>query len=177
VATTQPGGWNFDLPGLNRTNGMPVTGVDISKSKYSGTIYINFSDQRNGKDNTDIFVIKSTDGGNTWSKPIKVNNDTTKTHQFLTWMSVDPKTGYIYIVYYDRSKYNDNKTDVVLAVSTDGGNSFINTTISEKPFKVRSDVFFGDYININAFDGLVRPIWTRLDNNILSVWTALIETK
>jgi len=177
VVTTQPGGWNFNLPGLNRTNGMPVTGVDISKSKYRGTIYINFSDQRNGKDNTDIFVVKSADGGNTWSKPIKVNNDATKTHQFLTWMSVDPKTGYIYIVYYDRSKYNDDKTDVVLAVSTDGGNSFINTTISEKPFKVRSDVFFGDYININAFDGVVRPIWTRLDNNILSVWTALIETK
>lgn len=177
VATNQPGGWNFEVPNLNRTNGMPVTGVDISNSKYRGTIYINFADQRNGKDNTDIFIVKSVDGGNTWSLPIKVNQDNTKTHQFLSWMSVDAKTGYVYILFYDRHKYNDNKTDVVLAVSTDGGNSFINTTISEKPFIARGNVFFGDYINLSVYDGVVRPIWTRLDKDILSIWTALIDVK
>ena len=130
VATDQIGGWTFEVPGLNRTNGMPVTGVDLSDSNYKGTIYINFADQRNGTDNTDIFIVKSVDKGNTWSQPIKVNTDNTKTHQFLTWMSVDPKTGYIYILFYDRHKYKDNKTDLVLAVSTDGAKSFINKTIS-----------------------------------------------
>jgi hypothetical protein len=177
VATNQPSGWNFEVPGLNRTNGMPVTGVDISNSKYRGTIYINFADQRNGKDNTDVFIVKSVDDGNTWSQPIKVNQDTTKTHQFLTWMSVDAKTGYIYILFYDRHKYADTNTDVVLAVSTDGGNSFTNTTISEKPFIARSNVFFGDYTNLSVYNGVVRPIWTRIDKDTLSVWTALIDIK
>jgi len=177
VATTQPGGWNFEVPGLNRTNGMPVTGVDISNSKYRGTIYINFADQRNGKDNTDVFIVKSSDNGSTWSKPIKVNQDTTKTHQFLTWMSVDAKTGYVYILFCDRHKYTDTKTDVVLAISTDGGNSFKNTTISEKPFIARSNVFFGDYTNLSVYNGVVRPIWTRVDKDTLSVWTALIDIK
>jgi len=177
VATIQPGGWNFEIPGLNRTNGMPVTGVDLSKGKYTGTIYINFSDQRNGKDNTDIFIVKSNNKGNTWSKPKKVNNDNTKSHQFLTWMSIDPKTGYIYIVYYDKSKHNNALTDVVLATSTDGGEHFSNTTISEKPFKTNKKVFFGDYSNINAFNGIVRPIWTQQSNDTLSIWTALIKAK
>ncbi len=173
----QPNGWTFDVPGLTRANGMPITCVDLSNSKYQGTIYINFADQRNGEDNTDIFLVKSVDHGKTWSNPLKVNTDNTKTHQFFTWMSVDPKTGYIYIVFYDRSKYTDNQTDVVLAVSKDGGNSFINTTISEKPFTPISSIFFGDYNNISAYNGIIRPIWTRYDNNKLSIWTCLINDK
>ena len=175
VVTQQSGGWNFEIPGIDRCNGMPVTCVDNSSNKYSGTIYINWSDQRNGTDNTDIFISKSTDGGETWSEALKVNNDTTKTHQFFTWMSVDPKTGYIYIIYYDRSKYDDNRTDVVLSVSHDGGDSFESETISESPFVPTESVFFGDYNNIHAYDGIVRPVWTRYENNKLSVWTALIE--
>ena len=175
VLAAQPEGWTIDIPGLGRCNGMPVTCVDNSDSKYSGTVYVNWADQRNGTDNTDIFISKSTDGGLSWSEPLRVNTDTTRTHQFLTWMSVDPKTGYIYIVYYDRSKYSGNQTDVVLAVSYDGGGHFVTKTISESPFSPGNDVFFGDYNNINAYNGMVRPIWTRYDNGKLSVWTALID--
>ncbi len=171
----QPYGWNFNVPGFSRVNGMPITSVDLSNGKHKGTIYINFSDQRNGPYNTDIFLVKSTDNGNTWSIPKKVNTDTTKTHQFFTWMSVDPKTGFIYIVFYDRSKYKDNQTDVVLAVSKDGGETFSNHTISKKPFIPNPNVFFGDYNNISAYNGVVRPIWTAYYNNKLSVWTCLIE--
>lgn len=175
IASIQPRGWSFDVPDLTRVNGMPITCVDISKSKHKGTIYINFSDQRNGTDDTDIFIVKSIDKGNTWSKPLRVNTDKTKTHQFLTWMSVDPKTGFIYIVYYDRSKYKDTQTDVVLAISKDGGNSFENKTISEKPFTPSSRVFFGDYNNIHAYNGIIRPIWTAYYDKKLSIFTCLIE--
>jgi Neuraminidase (sialidase) len=175
VIASQPEGWTFAIPGLDRCNGMPVTCVDNSNGSYSGTIYVNWADQRNGTDNTDIFIAKSTDGGFTWSEPLKVNTDTTKTHQFLTWMSVDPKTGYVYMVYYDRSNYTDNQTDVVLAVSYDGGKSFVSKTISERPFTPNPQVFFGDYNTIHAYNGRIRPLWTRYENGKLSVWTALIE--
>jgi len=172
----QPNGWSFDVPGFSRVNGMPITCVDTSKSsKYKNTIYINFSDQRNGANNTDIFIVKSTDEGKTWSIPLKVNTDKTKTHQFLTWMSIDPITGYIYIVFYDRSKYNNNKTDVVLAISKDGGETFLNKTISQRPFTPNPNVFFGDYNNINAYNGIIRPIWTAYYDNKLSVLTSLIK--
>ena len=178
LVCSQPKGWKFKVDGLNRVNGMPVTAVDLSKGKHKGTIYINFSDQRNGTDNTDIFIVKSVDGGKTFSKPIKVNQDTTKTHQFLTWMSVDPKTGYIYIVYYDRSRYKNTQTDVVLAISKDGGNTFTNKVISEKPFVApNKNIFFGDYNNIHAYNGIVRPVWTHYENGKMSIMTCLIEDK
>ncbi|NOX84644.1 MAG: exo-alpha-sialidase, partial [Chlorobi bacterium] len=61
--SNQPGGWDYNIPGINRCNGLPITCCDISDSPYNGTIYVNWSDQRNGTDNTDIWISKSTDGG------------------------------------------------------------------------------------------------------------------
>ncbi len=173
--TDQPGGWDFDVPGISRCNGMPITACDISDSKYRGNIYINWSDQRNGSNNTDIFFIKSVDGGNTWGDVIKVNNDNTERHQFFTWMSVDPVSGNIYIVFYDRRNTTLEETEVYLARSTDGGDTFENIKISESSFIPNRSIFFGDYINISAYNGIVRPIWMRMDDNKLSVWTALIS--
>ncbi len=173
--TSQPGGWDFAVPGIYRANGMPITACDISNSNFRGNIYINWSDQRNGTDNTDVFFIKSTDGGNTWGKVKKVNNDTTTRHQFLSWMSVDPVTGFIYIVFYDRRNTTGVATDVYLARSTDGGDTFENFKISSSSFDPLSNVFFGDYINIDSYHKEIRPIWMRMDNGILSVYTAIIS--
>jgi hypothetical protein len=36
-------------------------------------------------------------------------------------------------------------------------------------------VFFGDYNNVTAHDNVIRPIWTRLHNGQISVWTAIIN--
>ncbi len=175
VVTNQPGGWTQNIPGMGRSNGMPVTAVDNSKSIYAGTVYVNWTDQRNGEDNTDVFIASSKDGGTTWSAPVKVNKDSTKTHQFLTWMSIDPATGYIYIIYYDRSAYTNTQTDVTLAISYNGGKTFTTKVISEEPFLPNKNVFFGDYNNIQAYKNKVRPVWTRVDGRKLSVWTALID--
>ena len=175
VITSIPGGWDFDVPGIYRCNGLPVTACDISNSPYRGTIYVNWSDQRNGTNNTDIFLVKSTDGGNTWSQPKRVNQDNTQTHQFFTWMTVDPATGYLYFVYYDRRNYTDNRTDVYLARSTDGGETFTEFKVSQSPFTPNSSIFFGDYTGIAALIGKVYPIWTRMDNNQRSVWIAIFQ--
>lgn len=171
----QPNGWAQNIPGINRCNGMPVTGCDISGGEHNGTIYINWTDQRNGDDDTDVFLSKSTDGGKTWTKPLLVNDDKYAAHQFFTWMSVDPITGYVYIVYYDRRNYDDERTDVYMAYSKDGGETFTNVKISESPFKPNKIVFFGDYNNISAYNGIIRPIWTRYENRKLSTWTAIIN--
>ncbi|MFT6815667.1 MAG: hypothetical protein ACJAZ3_001577 [Sphingobacteriales bacterium] len=170
-----PGGWSIDIPGLNRCNGMPVTKCDLSTSPNNGTIYINWSDQSNGLDNTDIWLKKSTDGGETWSDKVRVNNDTTSTHQFLTWMDIDQSTGYLYFIWYDRRAYSDDQTDVYAAVSKDGGETFINHKISEKVFTPTKSTFFGDYNNIVANNGLVRPVWTRMDDGKTSVYTAALS--
>ena len=177
VVADQPDGWEYDVPGMYRANGMPVLDIDHSNGKYAGTLYVNWSDQRNGTDNTDIFISKSTDGGQTWSSPKKVNTDNTQTHQYLTWMKIDPTTGYIFIVYYDRSRYDDNRTDVSLAYSFDGGETFQSIIISEKPFEPRKNIFTGDYNNIDAYQGIITPVWTDLTGHTLSIKTCTIRLK
>ncbi|WKN32707.1 sialidase family protein [Porifericola rhodea] len=175
LVSTQPGGWTFAVPGLDRCNGLPVTACDLSEGPNRGTIYINWSDQRNGSDNTDIWLAKSVDGGDSWSEPIRVNNDDSKRHQFMSWMSVDPKNGYIYIVFYDRRHTSTHQTDVYLAFSTDGGESFNNICLTEKSFMLEEGTFFGDYTNIVAYNGKIYPVWTQIDGKSLSVWTAIIR--
>jgi hypothetical protein len=175
MAAKQFGGWDLDIPGLGRANGMPITVCDLSKSIHRGNIYINYCDQKNGVDDTDVWVVRSQDGGSTWSEPIRVNNDPAGKHQFFTWMTVDQATGAIYIVFYDRRNYPDNQTDVFLAYSFDGGATFKNMKVSEKPFTPNANLFFGDYNNISSYKGVVRPIWTRVDGRKTSIWTALIN--
>lgn len=170
-----PTGWDYDIPGISRANGLPITLCDLSNGPNRGTIYVNWSDQRNGPTNTDIFLSKSTDGGKTWSSPIVVNDDNSDRHQFFTWMTIDQTTGYLYCVFYDRRHSTTNATDVYLAVSKNGGETFRNVKISESPFVPNSNIFFGDYTNISVHNGIIRPIWTRLHNGKLSVWTHLIN--
>ena len=171
----QPNGWVIDIPGIFRCNGLPVTACDLSASEHQGTIYVNWADQRNGTDNTDIWIIKSTDKGESWSTPKRVNTDESKHHQFLTWMTIDQTNGYVYCVFYDRRNHKDEKTDVFLAVSKDGGENFENFKISESPFDPNVNVFFGDYTNISVHNGVIRPIWTRLDKTKISVHTAIVS--
>lgn len=177
IIANQVNGWSQVIPGIGRCNGMPVIGYDISKSKFRGRIYVNWTDQRNGDDNTDVWIISSDDGGETWTQPLRVNNDDTNRHQFFSWMDVDPITGIVYMVFYDRRETSSNATDVFLAYSSDGGKSFVNKKISESSFTPSDKIFFGDYNDISAYDGKVRPIWTRYENGSLSVWTALIDMK
>ena len=170
-----PGGWAYDVPGIYRCNGLPVTVCDTSGGNYNGTIYVNWTDQRNGTDDTDVWLAKSTDGGDTWETPVRVNNDEAGKQQFFTWMDIDQTTGKLYFVFYDRRNYSDNATDVYMAISYDGGNTFENFKISETAFVPNSSVFFGDYTNITAHNGKIRPIWTRADGMNRSVWTAIVE--
>lgn len=171
----QPEGWVIDIPGIYRSNGLPITVCDRSSSKNRGTIYVNWADQRNGTHNTDIWFTKSKDQGKTWTKAIRINQDTSEKHQFLTWMTIDQTNGFVYVVYYDRRNHNQNQTDVYLAVSKDGGESFNEYKISESPFTPNPKIFFGDYSNISVHNGVIRPIWTRLHKGRISLHTALID--
>ncbi|WP_246206009.1 sialidase family protein [Fulvivirga aurantia] len=172
---SQPGGWTLDIPGLNRSNGMPILVCDNSETIYRGATYLNWADQRNGEDDTDIWFMRSYNYGDRWDRPVRVNDDEAGSHQFLSWMTVDNATGFIYIVYYDRRASEGMETDVYLAYSVNGGASFENVKISEKPFVPSEDEFFGDYTNIAAHEGRIVPIWTRMDDGKTSIVTTVIE--
>jgi hypothetical protein len=175
VIATQPGGWVFDIDGIMRCNGFPVTLCDVSLSPYRGHVYVVFSDIRNGTLDADIFFIKSTDGGATWTTPVSPVDEYVVRHQFFPWATIDPVTGYIYIVFYDRRYTTQNATDVFVAMSKDGGATWTDFKVSESPFTPVPGVFFGDYTNIAALNGKVYPIWMRMDSGDLSVWMAHVN--
>jgi len=175
--TDQPGGWAFGVAGLRRANGMPVTLCDTSSSPYRGRVYVVWSDQRSGPQDTDVFATHSDDGGETWADPVRVNDDGAGRHQFFHWAALDPATGNLHVVFYDRRNTVGDETEVFVARSTDGGLTFQNRRVSESPFTPDTSLFFGDYNNIAARDGQVFPVWTRMEGGRLSVWTALIDER
>lgn len=169
------GGWDLTIPGVYRANGLPILKCDLSNGPNRGTLYLNWCDQKMGEDDTDVWIMKSTDGGETWSERIKVNQDAPGKHQFFTWMDVDQSTGNLYFVYYDRRDQTGIETDVYVSASNDGGETFVDTKISKTPFVPNKTKFFGDYLNIAAVNGVVRPIWPRYDNGKITLWVALLN--
>jgi hypothetical protein len=166
----------FNVPGVPIVPGFPIINCDLSSGMYNGNIYICWTDQRSGTTDTDVWLVKSTDGGETWSPPIRVNNDPAGSHQFFAWMTIDQTNGYLYFVFYDRRNYLTLQTDVYMALSKDGGATFTNFKISENPFVVSANNYIGHYIGVSAHNSIIRPVWTRIDNNLPSLWTAIIDS-
>lgn len=177
VIGNMPGGWDFSIQGLGRANGMPNTAVDLSNGPNKGTLYVNWIDARNG--DLDVFLMSSRDGGETWSLPVRVNDDKLKNgkEQFFTWMSVDPLDGSVNIVFYDRRDSSGALTGLTFARSVDGGKTFVNRKIYVPPFAPNPNVFFGDYSGISAHGGRVVPVFMHFVEGKLVVSVALFKFK
>ena len=167
------GGWDLRIPGIGRANGMPVTAAD----PRTGRIYIAWCDTRAGEEDADVWLCSSDDRGVHWTAPRRVHSDGPGAHQFFTWLTVDPVTSEVHVVYYDRRRAALDAplaTEVWLSSSTDGGVTWTDRCVSESPFVPGAAAFFGDYTNVTAYGGRVWPIWTREDGGKLSIWTALV---
>ncbi|HEV2495052.1 MAG TPA: hypothetical protein VG204_18475 [Terriglobia bacterium] len=147
----------FDVVGVSRCNGFPVIALDPK----SGRLYVVWSDYRNG--DIDVFCSASNDHGRTWSPAVRVNSDPVHdgADQFFQWLAVDPASGAVNAIFYDRRDDPANhKTRVVLARSTDGGRSFANYAWTDAAFDP-GGVFMGDYTGIAAQGGRVYGVWTE----------------
>lgn len=167
--------WIVSLPGIQTGVSFPILACDRSGGAHHGTLYVNWTDKRSGSGDANIWLSKSTDGGNTWTEPLKVNDDGPGRHQFFNFMTIDQVTGHIYVIFYDRRNYTDTRTDVYLAISKDGGETFTNHRISETPFIPYSTVFFGHYIAVSAHNNHVFATWMRMDEGQLTLWGAPVD--
>lgn len=152
----------FAVQDFERANGFPQIAVDPnSGERKHAHLYVTWSDYRNG--DIDVFCSTSVDGGEHWSAPIRVNNDPIHdgADQFFQWLTVDPKSGAISVIFYDRRQDSSNrKTLVTLARSVDGGKSYRNYTWSTHPFTATGG-FMGDYSGIASYGGRVYGAWTE----------------
>jgi len=154
-----------------RVNSFPSMAVDISDGERSGTIYVVWTNVNTPGVNTgqgvEIYLIKSTDKGLTWSTPLKVNTDplgTNKQH-YLPWITCDPSNGNIAIVFYDNRNVSTTQAEAWCAVSVDGAETFTDFRVSDvaftpTPVPSLASGYMGDYLAIAAQDGMVYPCWT-----------------
>lgn len=154
-----------------RVNSFPSVAVDISNGPNRGNIYVVWTNVNtpgvNNGQGVEVYLIKSEDEGLTWSTPIKVNSDpvgTGKQH-YLPWVCCDPSNGNIAIVFYDNRNVNSTQAEAWCSVSTDGAETFTDFLVSDvaftpSPIPNMASSYMGDYLAIDARDGVVYPTWT-----------------
>jgi len=176
----QTGGWSQDVPGFDRSNGMPVLVCDRSRGFQQGSLYLMYSEQK-GSD-IDVVVRVSRDGGLSWSPATPIHPVGDSSVQFMPWIAVDQSTGRVHAVFYDRQRRPGEEglhpwaTHVVHAWSANGFD-WNQERLTVEPFVPSPKAFMGDYNAIDVVGGIVRPVWTELHEGRLSIWTALIEMK
>jgi len=140
---------------------LPDVASDLTQP---GTLYVVWADGRfSGGLRSEILFTKSTDGGLTWSMPIRINQTASTTNPldgqaFLPSVAVSAD-GSIAVVYYD-FRFNTADPDTLptsafLAHSHDGGSTWEETQISA-PFDLETapvsdrGYFIGDYVGLAA---------------------------
>jgi hypothetical protein len=81
------------------TNTFPQAAVN----PVTGDIYVVYNDEGNGSaDKADISFTESSDGGKHWSKPLRVNDDTTYNDQWSPSIAVTTDGSHLGLFWYDR---------------------------------------------------------------------------
>jgi len=154
-----------------RTDNFPRMAVDNSFTSTRGNVYVTVAGNPPGPDNADIYLIRSTNYGQTWSTQIRVNDDNTTADQWMPCITVDKKTGWVYLMWYDsRNDPTGNlQTEMYGSVSTDGGLTFTpNAKISNASFNPNNmavgqpggENYIGDYIGNWAIGKTAINAWT-----------------
>jgi hypothetical protein len=186
-------GWHFGKP-VTAAIFSPVNGFEdgvafrtgplvsfAADDTNPGVLYIAYPAYAGSPVNTDIFVVRSTDGGQTWGAPVRVNDDATAKHQFMPSIAVS--NGALHVAWYDlRDSPNPDDpalTNDVLNVYYASSNTTgvpypafsHNVKVTDVGFQPNcrlhiffgTEAFIGDYIELAArFDGanhIVHVAW------------------
>jgi hypothetical protein len=154
-----------------RVNSFPVLAVDNSNGPYSGNLYmvwcnIGVPGVNTGND-IDVYMIRSENEGDTWSDPIRVNQDDAGLghEHYFPWITCDPVTGDLSVVFYDDRNVGGTQCEVYCANSVDAGNTWEDFKVSDvaftpAPIPGLASGYMGDYLGISARDSYVYPCWT-----------------
>jgi hypothetical protein len=155
----------------------------------NNVVHYAYAGHGQGSDNGDIFYVRSTDNGATWSAPIVLNTDAPGILYHTQWMpsvSVNP-AGKLTVSWYDRRQAStacNSYTDVGCSYnryarqSADNGNTWqasdfvVSSSLSPQPAQLDGNIqscYAGDYDNNNAQGGTAYITWTdgrRSVNNV-----------
>lgn len=149
-----------DVEGVNPAGllGQVSIATDHSSTASRGNVYMLSSVNPMGPDPLDVMFIKSTDQGETWSEPVRVNNDSpdTDAYQWFGTMSVAPN-GRIDAIWNDtRNDATDRTSELYYAYSYDAGDTWRGNIPLSEPFNQslgypNSDKL-GDYYDMVSLD-------------------------
>jgi hypothetical protein len=178
VSVVTPVGDGFLLQGAFRALfDLPSLAVDrsASGSLTHGNVYLTWHDGRNLiLDDVlsglycyaHVLLSRSSDGGATWSAPVRVN-DTIEpprgpgTDQYQPGVAVDHTTGAVGVCFYDRRHDPRNfLIDRFCARSTDAGSSWSNWQVTSKSFAA-----------VHAQDTLLNPVYMGDYDSLASDFT------
>lgn len=172
--------WNGDAE--YRTPTIPHAAVDRSGGATRGNLYIVYQGLANG--DPDVFFRRSTDGGDTWSGELRLNDDAVGNDkgQNFPAIAVDNSNGWLHVTWEDRRDDPGNRLfGTYYAVSKDGGltwskNQRVSTHKSDPSVCKHQDgsTFIGDYWGIAAGGGKARPSFVDTRNGRCDLYTALL---
>ena len=115
-------------------------------------------------DNADIVLMKTPDGGSSWTRT-RVNQNASGSYEYFPAVHVDA-TGGVNVVYYStRNVPTNDSAEVYLSRSTNGGTSWVDIKVSDHKFKPipisgLATGYQGDYIGITSGgNGKLFPYW------------------
>jgi len=178
VASGLTGGSNGDL-GLTgtrqgttsasafRSNSFPHAAIN----PVSGHIYVTYNNPGTGGDKGDILFVLSTNGGTTWTSPVKVNDDGTTRDQWQPTIAVNPGGTKVGIFYYSRQedpannlfKYYGRIGNIVGSTVTFDPSFAVSDVASYPEFgrdNVINSTYMGDYNHAAATADAFHVVWS-----------------
>jgi hypothetical protein len=169
-----------------RVNSFPSMTVDISNGSHRGNIYIVWANNGVPGINTgtdiDVYMLRSTDQGSTWSAPVRVNQDAPglgKQHYF-PWISCDPVTGNLCVIYYDDRNVSSTDCETWISYSNNAGDTWTDLKVSDvsftpTPIPGLAVFYFGDYLGVNSRNMMAYPVWTDNRNGIALTYVSPVN--
>ncbi|HEX2658916.1 MAG TPA: sialidase family protein, partial [Polyangia bacterium] len=116
-----------------------------------------------GEGDDDVWLLYSKDSGDTWTKPLRVNDNTTKSRQFEPWVGVDARGG-VHVAWTDYRDGGQNETFYARAVDPTKGFEK-NLQVTDGRGSGNTD-FLGDYKGLVVQGNDVLIVWqdTRRDS-------------
>ena len=168
-----------------RVNGFPRIATDRTCNPSRDDFYVVTAEKNFAPalDNGDIVLMKSPDGGSSWTR-VRVNQNPSGSYEWCPAVNVD-ETGAINVCYYStRNVPTSDSAEIYLSRSTNGGLSFTDVKVSDHKFRPApiagtAGGYQGDYIGITSGGaGKILPYWcegSSASGGRYQAWTALVD--